>query len=335
MQSDDFFGLLQELSKDVKLEHPQAQAASPVSPRVCGGGGEAQQSGVSSTTAPVVGLSSAELESLNELIQIDHVYVKPQPAAASSRQGGKSAQQQQQKIVMPASPKKTASVATIVSPNSAISSSSKITCLPSPKLQEIKPNVLMPGVKRQHNGQLVVALEPSPVSTSTHTSPVHTVGIQATKVEGPAAIDSDYLFSGAAEDSFDGSLADPDMDTSLNFLNDFGMDFLVTNQQQLNFDLAADTDNCGDSSVPDPSFLKVEDVGCASPPASELNPIKLFDEIYEHYLNIKDAPKTDSPIPSVHSDSGVGSDVEPLSPLSNGESLNGDYLWQDLFPDLQ
>ncbi|KAK3802488.1 hypothetical protein RRG08_043319 [Elysia crispata] len=251
------------------------------------------------------------------------------------RQGGKSAQQQH-KIALPASPKKNASVATILAPSNAILSSgslssNKITCLSSPKLQDTKSNVLSQGVKRQHNGQLVVAFESSSLESPTLPAPLQSV---TTQPEATEATDPDNLFSGAAG-NFAGSLTDADMDTSLNFLNDFGMDFLVSNEPQLKFDLAADSDNSGDSSVPNPSFLKVEDIGCASPPASELNPIKLFDEIYEHYLNIKDPSKTDSPNPSVHSDSGVGSDVEPLSPLSNGESLNDDYLWQDLFPDLQ
>ncbi|GFS13490.1 hypothetical protein ElyMa_003138300 [Elysia marginata] len=237
---------------------------------------------------------------------------------------------------MPVSSKKNACVATIVSSNNAVLSSNnlcngKITCLSSPKFQDTKSGVLMPGVKRQHTGQLVVAHQPSALATRPELSvPLQTV---VTQPEALETTDPDNFFSDAA-DNFAGSLADPDMDTSLNFLNDFGMDFLVSNEPPL-IELAADADTSGDSSVPDPSFLKIEDVGCASPHASELNPVKLFDEIYEHYLNIQEPSKTDSPSPSVLSDSGVGSDIEPLSPLSNGESLNDDYLWQDLFPDLQ
>lgn len=69
---------------------------------------------------------------------------------------------------------------------------------------------------------------------------------------------------------------------------------------------------------------------------NELNDTKLFDEIYEHYLNIKESS---SPESTALSDSGIGSDFDAMSPQSIEESLH-DEMWHDtsfadLFPDLQ
>ncbi|GFO07623.1 hypothetical protein PoB_003412800 [Plakobranchus ocellatus] len=229
---------------------------------------------------------------------------------------------------MPASPRK--GLATIISPSSG---SSKISCLSSPRKQETKQCVVMPGMKRDSSGQPLANIESSPSLSTSLSAPLHTM---AAHPEAYVSIKPD-LFLSQGPDSFVNSLSDNDMETSLNFLNDFGMDFLISDEPQLNHNLAAtNADSYNDSnSVPDPSHLKEEDIACGSPPASELHAIKLFDEIYEHYFNTKDSPKTaDSPNPSINSDSGVGSDVEPMSPLSNVESLNDDF-WHDLFPGLQ
>lgn len=130
-------------------------------------------------------------------------------------------------------------------------------------------------------------------------------------------------------DDFITSLSDPDMESSLNLFQD--LDFSII---EPNFEPDSSVD-MNDSKNDIFMNFKYEPV-TEDMPESEMNTAKLFDEIYEHYLNIKESSPLDS---AALSDSGISSDIDPLSPRSIEESYHDD-LWHDtsfadLFPGLQ
>lgn len=307
MQPGDIFCLLQELSENGECEQSQEKAITPISESVSGGIIADSSNGTNDRipTPRMVGLSSAELESLNELIQIDHVYVKPQPLIQI---GGKEGQH-----------KYTAAVLKQENNGSIV-----------PTLN--KP-VALSGLKRNHTGDVVgsVPQPAEPITVSiTGPSPLDFGRINAntTSVVEPSSVSTENL--NLEESEFINTLSDTDMETSLNFFHDFNIDLIQSN---------CDTEVNKSSNIQNSFFnllqnTQLEDLTTEK----DLNATKLFDEIYEHYLSIKDSSLNS---PDSHSDSGISSDIDPLSPQSSeGEFINDQLMWQDtsfadLFPDLQ
>ncbi|KAH9518673.1 hypothetical protein Btru_005957 [Bulinus truncatus] len=307
---DDLLCLLQELTEDEQRECTKTQAATPLSQGICGT--DCTDSGNRTdnrTSLPrVVGLSSAELESLNELIQIDHVYVKPQPL---KQIGGKEGQQK---------------------PTTAVI---KQDANGSVAPQQNKQFIVLSGLKRNHDGGSINHKSPSVQS-----SPSMTVDIAETDSElsvTSAATELPVLTSFSSQIDFQNdsddiisTLSDSDMETSLQLFQNFDLDLIDSNNQH---EINKPVPNI------DYSFLNCSKSDSKQNGDIELNSTKLFDEIYEHYLSIRESSA--SPSSAALSDSGISSDTEPLSPHSlDEESFHDQLLWQDtsftdLFPDLQ
>lgn len=259
-----------------------------------------------SRSSAVVGLSAAELESLNELISIDHVYVKPQPTHA---RGGKEEHH------------KSTTVVYVQGNNYDI----------DPAQQ--KRSTELPAIKRRS----VDEVTHGPVSQAEPNIPSNTGDIKFNKIN-PNFPDSSLYTSLSSlpahldvsdiNDDLISSLSDSNVETSLNFLQDF--DFTTLESNTKTHVANGHNSNICNNAVPD--SRQTDEVL-----HDELNASKLFDEIYEHYLSIKSSSSPDS---SCLSDSGISSDLDILSPSSIDESLHDDIMWHetsfaDLFPDLQ
>lgn len=255
----------------------------------------------------MVGLSPAELESLNELISIDHVYVKPQPV---SLQKGREGQH------------KSASL-----PRSC-GSSGFVTPLH-------KYSISIPGSKRRYTCQVirdpVSQTQPNvPPQKTTDNAELDKIDFSLSPSSSLPQPQQEFNVPGVADD-FIGLLSDSDMETSLNLFQDFDFslaapdiasDSMHSDSIDSNQNIKQDINSLGESLESDSS-----------------NSIKQFDEIYQHYLSIKDSSFSCSPVSATVSDSGVSSDFDAHSPHSSVESLYDD-MWQDtsftdLFPDLQ
>ncbi|CAL1533762.1 unnamed protein product [Lymnaea stagnalis] len=316
-EPDDFLCLLQEYTEDRECE--KEKATTPVSQSVCGGNlpVKSYRANCGSATPRVVGLSSAELESLNELIQIDHVYVKPQPL---NQNGGKEVQQKSSAALL-----KQETKGSIIPPLN-------------------KQFVILSGSKRNIAGEIVgshdqfTALNPATPVANTESDYSRVSFTSATTIPSTLSQISipSPLSVHSESDDFISTLSDSDMETSLNFFEDFDLNLIDSTSTH--------SEVVQPSSEETNSFFSLSqntksDTGLTET-ESDLNPTKLFDEIYEHYLSIKDS-SVSSPESTAQSDSGISSDTEPLSPnSSDGDSFNDNLLWQDtsfadLFPDLQ
>lgn len=294
--------MLQEISEDSKCEQSQAQTASS-SPQGVDGGihhdNNSNRANHRSPSSQVVGLSPAELESLNELISIDHVYVKPQPV---NLQRGKEGQHK----------------STVHSPgNGSIVSSQQ------------KYSICVPGSKRRYTCEVIrEPISQTQPHISLHKSDIELSGADY-DLSSPSLSQSQSLLSSQqfnVPDDFISLLSDSDMETSLNLFQD--LDFSLTESG-----IAADAIQTNDI---ESINIKHDMSSSEEGPENDLNPTQLFDEIYQHYINIKDSS---SPDPTSLSDSGVSSDFDAMSPQSSEESLHDD-MWHDtsftdLFPDLQ
>lgn len=313
-EPDDFLCLLQEYAEDRECE--KEEATTPFSQSVCRGNlpVKSNRANHGSTTPRVVGLSSAELESLNELIQIDHVYVKPQPL---NQDGGKEVQQKSSTALL-----KQDTNGSIITPSN-------------------KQFVVLSGSKRNIAGEIVsshdqfedlnlatpVANHETDCSRVSFTSAI--TAPTSSQIPSPIGVQDE-------SDDFISTLSDSDMETSLNFFEDFDLNLIDSTSTPCEVtkpssEVANSFFSLSQNTKPDTRLTEAE---------SDLNPVKLFDEIYEHYLSIKDS-SVSSPDSTALSDSGISSDTEPLSPhSSDGESFHDNLLWQDtsfadLFPDLQ
>ena len=259
----------------------------------------------------MVGLSPAELESLNELIHIDHVYFKPQPSA-------KEAVVQTSEDI----------VHKVNSNESAVS-----------QLSYDVEQLASGGSKRDSRG-IVVSSEPA---------------VPAVVDPSPCVADHANLDVYTIADDLVSSLSDAEIDSPLDIFQSLGLSDLLDGNGVVNLCSTSESDLSTVSSSTDHSHVSVLN---SNPPKHipsssqnlnrpEMDSQKLFDEIYDSYLSIKNSSSPDS---SVLSDSGCGSDIEDFSPHGDilspqsspqyGEgSLLDDYPWQDsftdLFPDLQ
>lgn len=247
----------------------------------------------------MVGLSPAELESLNELIHIDHVYFKPQP----------SAQFKDKQVVH-------------TSEDIVHKVNSSESAVPQQHTQEVVL-VTTSRSKRDSRGNIVSSKSPAPIVAA----------------PTPCIIDSTDVEVGIIADDLVSSLSDSDMDSQLDLFQSLGFtDFLDEKD-------VIDLTSTGQTTIP---CVKNHGGMSSNPQALnssssvdssdiELDSQKLFDEIYDSYLSMKNSSSPDS---NNLSDSGIGSDVgEALSPQYEESSLMDDYTWQDsftdLFPDLQ
>ncbi|KAK6967716.1 X-box-binding protein 1 [Biomphalaria glabrata] len=294
-QPDDFLCLLQEFSEDQQCT--KTQTTTPITQGVSGTDCS-NRTNNRSPTSRMVGLSSAELESLNELIQIDHVYVKPQPLKSLI---GKEAQHKSTTAVI------------------------KQDVSESAATQHSKQYIVLSGLKRNHEGATVNVKSPvvqlSPVPTLDLINPDNS---DTPELPVLTSLQSQLELQDDSDDIIS-TLSDSDMETSLNYFQNFDLDMAEANRQ-----VNTSSQNNNYSFLLSDSLKQTE----------ELNSTKLFDEIYEHYLSIRESSVA-SPNSTAFSDSGISSDTEPLSPHSlDGEAFHDTLLWQDtsftdLFPDLQ
>lgn len=313
LQPDDFLGMLQELAEDSKREQSQAQTTTPFPQNI--GGGDRTDNSISAdhrTSAPrVVGLSPAELESLNELISIDHIYVKSQPITS---QKGKEGQHKSHAPVR------------VHGHNGSVISSQQ------------KCNGSIVGSKRKHSNevgdQTVSLFQPDTpyqpnreVQTLNHDS---TDDFTLSPYLSPQSLSSFQSNVSGIADDFISSLSDSDMESPLNLFQD--LDFSII-ESSFECDAAADLNHSKNNFCMN---IKFDETAASDLPESVMTTTKLFDEIYEHYLNIKESSSPDS---TALSDSGISSDIDPMSPRLIEESYHDD-MWHDtsfadLFPDLQ
>ncbi|BFZ18687.1 hypothetical protein BsWGS_21726 [Bradybaena similaris] len=119
------------------------------------------------------------------------------------------------------------------------------------------------------------------------------------------------------------------MESPLNLFQDLDFSIIESNFE---CDAAADFNDSKNICT----NIKFDETAAADLPESVTTTTKLFDEIYEHFLNIKESSSPDS---TALSDSGISSDNDPMSPPLIEESYHDD-MWHDtsfadLFPDLQ
>lgn len=289
----NFLGILQDLADSSQCSSSQAKAATPTTPSV----NHQERVSVSNSTPRVVGLSSAELESLNELIHIDHVYFKPQPETPEARE--------------------------VLTSNIAHESNKDlITAQPEPVITITETSG---GVKRDHHGNAVFSnISSDNVSSLTD------------NFNGDLKFTLDTDITDTTDDLIS-SLTDSEIDPSMEFLQNLALsDFLGPDTNVAG--LPIQTTSTSDIS---PHFnqlgeiMSVKDI--SNHASGELDAHKLFDEIYDSYMNPRN---TSSPDTTNVSDSGCDSDIgDSPSPQSSEASLLDECPWQDsftdLFPDLQ
>lgn len=311
-ESDDFLGLLQELTDIGECKQPKEEA-TPTLPSDIGGGRVSDKAGSGgekgahrAASRGVVGLSPAELESLNELIHIDHYYVKPQPMDLAEEPSEE-----------------------VIAPEHAHKLENSIQS-PKDEFHVSQAAASSAGVKRTLTGKPVVLQSPATNSLSQNFLLGHTdVDIVVGSSEVPTT--PDISFNGT--DDLICALSDSGMEEeaplSLNFLDQLdleGSDASVSN-------IFAQTEKPLLVVSPQDAQTRLK--------TSELDSAKLFDEIYEHYVSMKDSSSgVGSPLSSSASDSEFNSEsAEVLSPWSSEGSLLEDLPWHDsfteLFPDLQ
>uniref|UniRef100_A0A0B6Y9H7 Uncharacterized protein n=1 Tax=Arion vulgaris TaxID=1028688 RepID=A0A0B6Y9H7_9EUPU len=305
-QPDDFLGLLQELAEDSKCKQPQTQATTSLPQGISRGdcSNNSIRANHRTSTSGMVGLSPAELESLNELISIDHVYVKSQPI---NLQRGKDGQH------------KSNIADRVHGRNGSIMS--------SPEKCSTSTSVLKRREVCELSEQTVSLSEPS-VSSHAAIAGYDTLNHDFPLSTFSQSLLSSQLSSSSVTDAFINSLSDSDMDHSLNLFQDLDFSMIESN-------IAADPTKASNH-INNICMNNTHDlVSTGEVLDNDLSATKLFDEIYEHYLSIKDSSSPASAL----SDSGISSDLDALSPQSIEEPLHDD-MWHDtsfadLFPDLQ
>lgn len=333
-ESDDLFGLLQELTDLGECEQPQKEAVAALasSVRRGGAGGKTGSGGEGGAdrAAPrgVVGLSPAELESLNELIHIDHYYVKPQPLDLAEEVDGSMSSSSEDEEEVTTSPEYAHEL------ESSIALSTDEVPRRTSQAAATVVSSSSAGVKRTHAGVPVRTTPSPPTIDASLLSQTCTVGVGESSdsaLKSAAVPPSPTFFTDT--DDIMGGLSETEMEAplSLNFLDDLVLDGpeapvskLFTTPEK--------------SVAVSPLQPIAKSLELVSP---ELNSAKLLDEIYEHYLNFKDSSSdASSPLSTSISDPDLhGETVEALSPQSSEGSLLDDLSWHDsfteLFPDLQ
>lgn len=266
-----------------------------------------------------MGLSSAELESLNELIHIDHIYFKPQPSV-HYKDDNKEVVEAPQDIALKVNNSE------VVIPHQYSHPPCQLT---TPPLRS----------KRDSRGNII------PSTTTTNLPPV-VVSNTPQFIANPAStsLDVDTI----AQDLVD-SFSYSDIDSSLDLFQSLELSNLLDSasgpvvnsniQCQPKMSPSSLSEESYNTNVSHPNTINTQHSTCAisNISKSEIDSKKLFDELCDSYLSIKNSL---SPDHGNFSDSGFGSDVgEALSPEDSEEYLLDDYPWQDsftdLFPDLQ
>lgn len=251
-----------------------------------------------------MGLSSAELESLNELIHIDHVYFKPQPSVQFKDEEVETSEDIALKVN---------------SSEPTISQQYTQSVLPTAPLRS----------KRDSRGNIISS---KPLST------VVAEPSQCIANPASASLDDDNITN-----DFVNTFSYSDIDSSLDLFQSLELSNLLDGSSVVDSFSPVETKFSPSSSPLDFSKTSVLNTSLTTQPSSvsnisesETDSKKLFDEIYDSYFSYKNSS---SPDQGNLSDSGIGSDVEALSPQHSEGSLLEEYPWQDsftdLFPDLQ
>lgn len=299
----------------------------------------------------MVGLSSAELESLNELIHIDHVYYKPQPETPVVKS---------EEVLSNSNALHSASIASSTFENNKdlIGITQHLQTFAAPSLATAPTTrttvATQLGAKRDRFGNLVFSsISPSQVSARQAATVIPSSSIPAlnecrsfinesqikpTVLEAAEELMTSLIESGIDIPSdFLPNLAFGDLlghDSNMLLEPSTGIDSLCL---PLPMSLTNDNLEMLDSAVSGKGSVTVHADIDSSLSLDDMTPRKLFDELNDGYVAPKDMS---SPGSGSMSDSGMGSDIgDPMSPVSSESSLLDDYSWQDsftdLFPDLQ
>lgn len=312
---DDQCGNLIRLHEDFtsirKWKQSQKEAVSSLSKNT---GAESKgQNGVGRlnqvSSSSVVGLTPAELESLNELIHIDHIYVKSQPESPIS----KTVSDDEDDSHIHESSEIPVGMEMYVSHEAATPTELSVSELP----KQVSPHI-------SNNGNNLVS--------KCDDSCVVSLGSEAVvKNEIPNL--EDVLNSDDILESFSDSDVDMEASWSLNILEQLGLD-QRTNDNILLDETRGSLASLQSTSIQSTNFKLPETPDVIA----ELDSSNFFSNI-ENYLyeNTNDSSvKPSSPLSISNSDSDFYSDTaaETLSPLGSEGSLLEDLPWNDSFTDL-